>query len=58
MVRRASTDLFSGSSLYFDYLNCLAALLDRPPARAPVFLSKEPWQAKSFQTALAGWTEC
>jgi len=49
--------LFEGSSLYFDYLDCLAALLDEPEPDAPAFMSGEPWQIKSCQTALAGWAQ-
>jgi Protein of unknown function (DUF3160) len=46
--------LFSGTSLYFDYLNVVAALLDSPEPNAPAFMAAEPWQAKSCGTALAG----
>jgi hypothetical protein len=52
-----SKDLFGGISLYADYLRCLAALLGDPPAGAPEFMSGAPWQAKSCQTALAGWAQ-
>ena len=52
-----SGGLFDGSSLYFDYMDCISALLDAPPPNAPAFMSREPWQAKSCQTALAGWAQ-
>jgi hypothetical protein len=53
----ASQVYFSGSSLYLDYLECLSALLDRPEPDAPAFMSREAWQTKSCQTALAGWAQ-
>lgn len=49
--------LFKGSSLYFGYLDSLAALLDEPEPDAPDFMRAEPWQAKSCQTALGGWAQ-
>jgi Protein of unknown function (DUF3160) len=49
--------LFAGTSLYFDYLNTIAALLDAPEPNAPAFMAGEPWQAKSCGTALAGWAQ-
>ena len=52
-----SKDLFTGSSLYFDYLDCLSTLLGEPPAAAPGFMSSETWQIKSCQTTLAGWAQ-
>lgn len=52
-----SGDLFDGSSLYFDYMDCISALLDAPPPNAPAFMSRSPWKAKSCQTALAGWAQ-
>jgi len=52
-----SKALFKGDNLYCDYLNCLAALLDKPEPDAPKFMSGEPWQNKSCQTALAGWAQ-
>jgi len=48
---------FKGSSLYFDYMDCLTALLDEPEPDAPKFMSSEPWKIKSCQTALAGWAQ-
>ena len=48
---------FSGSSLYFGYLDCLRSLLDGPEPDAPAFMSNEAWQIKSCQTALAGWAQ-
>lgn len=53
----ASKGLFTGSSLYLDYLNCLAALLDKPEPDAPLFLASEAWQIKSCQTVLSGWAQ-
>jgi hypothetical protein len=49
--------VFHGQSLYCDYLGCLGCLLDEPEPDAPAFLKGEPWQAKSCQTALAGWSQ-
>jgi hypothetical protein len=49
--------VFKGTSLYFGYLDCLAALLDEPEAKAPDFMRGVPWQAKSCQAALAGWAQ-
>jgi len=49
--------LFRGHSLYYDYLDCLRCLLDEPEPDAPAFLKGEPWQAKSCQAALAGWSQ-
>ena len=49
--------LFKGSSLYFGYLDCLAALLDEPEPDAPDFMRAEPWQAKSCQTVLGAWAQ-
>lgn len=43
-------DLFAGTSLYFDYLDAVAALLDAPEPNAPAFMATEPWQAKSCGT--------
>jgi len=48
---------FAGSSLYFDYLNAISALLDVPEPNAPAFMAGEPWQAKSCGTAMAGWAQ-
>ena len=52
-----SKTFFKGDSLYIDYLHCLAALVDKPEPDAPKFMSGEPWQIKSCQTALAGWAQ-
>ncbi|MBN1973842.1 MAG: DUF3160 domain-containing protein [Sedimentisphaerales bacterium] len=49
--------VFSGNSLYLDYLQCLACLLDEPPAKSPAFMKNEIWQAKSCNTTLAGWSQ-
>jgi len=52
-----SKDIFTGSSLYFDYLDCVSTLLDPPSPDAPEFMSRDPWQAKSCQTVLGGWAQ-
>jgi hypothetical protein len=52
-----SKPLFSGSSLYLDYLRCLAALLAEPEPDAPAFLGGQAWRIKSCQTVLAGWAQ-
>jgi hypothetical protein len=52
-----SRRLFTGSSLYCQYLHCLAALLDKPEPDAPPFMASEPWQIKSCQTVLGGWAQ-
>jgi len=52
-----SADLLVGSSLYFDYLDCVGSLLHEPPEGAPAFMSTDAWRAKSCQTALAGWAQ-
>jgi hypothetical protein len=44
-------------SLYDDYLNALRTLFAAPPNDAPAFVHNEAWQAKSCQTALAGWAQ-
>ncbi len=49
--------LFSGSSLYFDYLNMVATLLKPPEPNAPSFMTHDAWQAKSCGTVLAGWSQ-
>jgi hypothetical protein len=56
-VIRDSHGLFSGSSLYFDYLRCLSTLFARPAYGSPAFMSGKAWQAKSCNTALAGWAQ-
>jgi len=48
---------FKGPNLYFDYMDCLAALLGKPEPDAPAFMSGEAWQAKSCQTVLGGWAQ-
>jgi len=53
----ASLALFEGDSLYFDYLHCLAVLLDAPDPGTPPFMKSPAWQAKSCQTALASWAQ-
>jgi hypothetical protein len=49
--------LFSGSSLYGKYLNCVSVLLADPERDAPAFMGQEAWKIKSCQTALAGWSQ-
>lgn len=44
-------------TLYEDYLGVLRTLFVPLPAEAPAFLRREAWQAKSVQTALAGWAQ-
>jgi len=56
-VLEETLPLFRGRSLYYDYLDCLRCLLDEPEPDAPAFLKGEPWQAKSCQAALAGWSQ-
>jgi len=46
-----------GSTFYQEYLNCLAALLDKPEPDVPAFMSGEPWVIKSCQTVLGGWAQ-
>lgn len=46
-----------GNSLYLFYLYALQALLDDPEPDAPDFMKSEAWQAKSCNTALAGWAQ-
>jgi len=53
----ANLGLFTGTSLYFDYLNMVATLLDVAEPNAPPFMATDPWQAKSCGTALAGWAQ-
>jgi hypothetical protein len=48
---------FAEPTLYQEYLDCLKILLKRPPADAPKFMFEEPWQIKSGQTVLGGWTQ-
>ncbi len=48
---------FEGESLYCRYLDCLAALLDKPEPDAPEFMTRDSWQIKSCQTALGGWAQ-
>lgn len=43
------------ASLYGDYLDCLARLLEAPEPDAPPFMSTPPWERKSLNTALSGW---
>jgi hypothetical protein len=49
--------IFGEGSLYLDYLDALAALLDEPEHDAPSFMSGESWKIKSCQTTLAGWSQ-
>ena len=52
-----SKGLFVGTSLGAGYYECLSTLFDAPPAGAPPFMASDVWQAKSCQTALAGWAQ-
>jgi hypothetical protein len=45
------------SSVYGEYLHCLEALLTEPEKDAPTLFRSAAWQAKSCQTALAGWAQ-
>lgn len=45
------------SSLYSDYLTCLGELLAKSEPDWPAFMKSEAWQAKTCQTALAGWAQ-
>ncbi|MFO7904538.1 MAG: DUF3160 domain-containing protein [Planctomycetota bacterium] len=47
----------SSFSLYLAYLDALKPLLDTPEPDAPEFMKSEAWQAKSCNTALAGWAQ-
>jgi hypothetical protein len=49
--------MFSGNTLYLDYLGCLACLLDEPPSGSPAFMKNNVWKAKSCNTVLAGWSQ-
>lgn len=49
--------MFSGDTLYLDYLQCLACLLDEPPKGSPPFMNNSAWKAKSCNTVLAGWAQ-
>ncbi len=42
-------------SLYSQYLNTVASLLDSPEPDAPAFTTGPAWEAKSCNAALAGW---
>jgi hypothetical protein len=52
-----SKGLLSGKSLYNDYLKCMEAILAPAKRDAPALFRSEAWQAKSCQTALAGWAQ-
>lgn len=49
--------LFTGSSLYQEWLKCLSTLVAPPDPRAPPLFGQEPWKIKSHQTVLASWAE-
>lgn len=49
--------LFTGSSLYLDYLNAVSVLLDPPEPNAPAFMEGDAWKAKSCGTVLGGWAQ-
>jgi uncharacterized protein DUF3160 len=46
-----------GRDVYSLYLRALASLLDAPEPDAPAFVRGDAWQAKSTNTALAGWAQ-
>jgi hypothetical protein len=46
-----------GRDVYSLYLRALAALLDASEPDAPAFVRGDAWQAKSTNTALAGWAQ-
>lgn len=46
-----------GRVLYHEYIEALKAQFLPPPPDAPHFMSTAVWQAKSTQTALAGWAQ-
>ena len=48
---------FFGDSLYLDYMQCLSCLFNDLPVNSPDFMKKSTWQAKSCNTALAGWSQ-
>jgi hypothetical protein len=52
-----SRDILRGRDLYCRYLRCLQALFDSPDPDAPDFMKGEVWEAKSCNTALAGWAQ-
>jgi hypothetical protein len=52
-----SRPLFEQSSLYAEYLKCLAVLLERTEPDAPAFLHTEAWKIKTCQTALSSWAQ-
>jgi hypothetical protein len=52
-----SKALFDDSSLYANYLNAVAVLLDGPEPDAPAFMKSPAWQIKCCGTALAGWAQ-
>jgi hypothetical protein len=47
----------STSSLYTQYLASLGTLLATSEPDWPAFMKGDPWQAKTCQTALAGWAQ-
>ena len=49
--------LFLPDSLYNQYMNCLAALVDAPEPDAPNFMSDNSWEIKSCNTVLSGWIQ-
>ncbi|MGE4489293.1 MAG: DUF3160 domain-containing protein [Kiritimatiellales bacterium] len=46
-----------GKSLYFQYLETLQLLLDKPEPDAPDFMFKPAWEIKSCNTVLGGWAQ-
>lgn len=53
----AAKSVFSGHSLYLEYMKCLEALLDEPERDGPSFMKSDLWQAKSCNTVLGGWAQ-
>ncbi len=49
--------LFESAKLFPKYLDTLQALFLEQPEEAPAFMKSEAWEAKSCQTALAGWAQ-
>jgi hypothetical protein len=50
-------DRLVSDSLYNQYLNSVAALLDPPEPDAPAFMFKQTWQIKSCNTVLSSWVQ-
>lgn len=52
----ASRDLLRDTTLYCEYLRCVAAVFESPK-EAPAFMHSKSWDRKSCQTAAASWTQ-